>query len=318
MTTIQNILSDIQIDAPELESLPPERPIPDGRIWPADLVALLDNPKATKLLVDAPDNAVANLCRNCGGARLMFVFVSVSGPYAQPNGGKVKWLPTPVPGWYTGETHSSPCPRCTGEAWKDYLRANCGLKGDDLSVSLEQFRVTGDFAEKQLAQRAARNMLGMNERPEGFVTFWGQPGRGKSHLLKSLVNGFRGIGVRSRYVNASDLIAEIRDMFGDDRGGIAVEAAIRETRQIPVLAIDELDQIAHTPWVMQTMHRLLDTRYESSGLLTVLAMKNNPDSLPEDMAYLASRISGGVPVEVEGCDVREILGARAQRGLYND
>jgi len=317
MTTIKNVLGDMNIDLAESPAVY-VRPVSDGRIWPSDLVALLNNPKAVKLLVDVPEHAVTDLCRNCGGARLMFVFVAASGPFSQPNGGKVKWLASPTPGWYTGETHSSPCPRCTGEAWKDYLRANCGLKGEDLSLTVEKFRATGDFADKADALRAARGLLAMNERPEGFVTFWGQPGRGKSHLLKGLVNGFRGIGVRSRYVNASDLMAEIRDQFSDGRGGIAVEEAIRETRQIPVLAIDELDQLSMTPWVMQTMHRLLDTRYETGGLLTVLAMKNNPDSLPDDMAYLSSRISGGVPVEVTGCDVRESIGTRAQRELYND
>lgn len=274
---------------------------PSDKIYPAELAALFSNPRAIKLEVSGPPSA----CWNCGGSQMMLVYIIRSGPYQSPNGKKVKWLEGEgvAPGWYDGETHAAACPRCQGDAWKEYLRANCGLKDDDLNKSVESFKADGPYFVKEPAKTMARSYLAMNTNPSGFITFWGEPGRGKSHLLKGMVNGFRGLGVFSQYINASDLLSKIRDLFSDDRGGVAVEALIHHYRNVRVLAIDELDQINLTNWTRQTIHRLLDTRYEDANLLTILAMRN-PYELPEDLDYLSSRILGGDSVRVDGDDMR--------------
>jgi DNA replication protein DnaC len=297
MEAVQDIL-------PKVKNSPTYVPpvYPDDKIWPAELAALCrDNPKAIKLQIEG----LPAVCWNCGGAGMMFVYVIRSGPYPMPNGAKVKWLAGEgvAAGWYQGETHSAPCPRCQGDAWKEYLRANCGLKDNDLRVSIEAFKAEGIYFVKETAKNTARQLLAMNTNPSGFVTFWGEPGRGKSHLLKGLVNGFRGVGVFSQYTNMSDLLGKIRDLFSDDRGGVAVEALIHHYRNVRVLAIDEIDQVTYTPWVKQTIHRLLDTRYEDPCLLTILALRD-VNKLPEDLEYLRSRMFGGECIEVCGDDMR--------------
>lgn len=304
MTQIQDVLTQLPEVIPVQEDPPagPEK-FYDTRIWPAELLAILkNNQRSTKLLVDGP----ALACQNCGGSGRMFVYTWTGGPYRQPNGGKVKWLEGDgiVSGWYQGETHVAPCPRCNAEAWREYLRANCGLKGDDLNVSVETFKASGPLLfAKEPALLTARSLLSMNTSPSGFVTFWGEPGRGKSHLLKGLVNGFRGLGVFAQYINGADMIADIISRFSDERGGIAVEAVIRQYRNVRVLAIDELDQVSLSTWTKQTLHRLLDTRYEDESLLTVMAMKSSPEQLPVELDYLASRMKPGA-VEIGGPDMR--------------
>ena len=316
MNTIQSLLHEAQLEMAVPASDPtltiPARPLPDDRLWPADLAAILENnPHAVKLQIEGTPTA----CPNCGGFGMLGIYVWIRGPFQVPGAGvKVKWLNTDglAPGWYTGESHYSPCPCCQDDQWREYLRANCGLKGKDLNISLETFKASGPYFEKEEARGVARGLLAMNDYPAGFVTFYGGVGRGKSHILKALVNGFRGVGAYARYVNAADLIQEIKDHFSDGNGGIVVEETIRHYRKVRVLAIDELDKVKLTEWTLQTLHRLLDTRYESAGLLTVLAMNTKPEDLPGDLEYLSSRISGGVAVEVVGGDMRGDQGLRAR------
>ncbi|GIV86604.1 MAG: hypothetical protein KatS3mg054_0633 [Chloroflexus sp.] len=57
----------------------------------------------------------------------------------------------------------------------------------------------------------------------------------------------------------------------------------------------------------QMVFRLLDVRYERrDALLTLLALNTNPDKF--ELGYLASRMSGGLVIEVGGADMRAILG----------
>lgn len=311
--TIRDVITNMDLPRGEPIGGYAPVPIPDDRIWPAELKALFDNPNAVKLQIEGP--AIA--CINCGGAGMLFVYVWIRGPFSSPNGGKVKWLSGDgiESGWYIGETHSAPCPCCQGDAWREYLQANCGLHDKDLYITLEGFKSGGPYLEKEEAKKAAAGLLAQNKTPKGFVTFFGEPGRGKSHLLKGIINGFRGIGVYARYINAADLIQEIRDHFSDERGGVAVESVIQHYRKVRVLAIDELDQVQLTEWTKQTLHRLLDSRYESGNLLTVLAMRPTPEQLPDDLAYLISRIRGGVAVHVRGGDMRPFQGNRARKEL---
>lgn len=317
MDAIQDVLRDIPAPEADHDHRAPARPPMDERLWPADLKALLDNKNGVPMQIEG----VPGACPNCGGVGMMTVYMIQRGPFQSPGGGKVKWLEGPglAPGWYTGEMHYSPCPCCQEDRWREYLRANCGLEGKDLSISLEGFKAGGPYFQKEAALTVARGLLAKNQYPGGFVTFWGKPGVGKSHLLKSLVNGFRLLGVYSRYINAADLINEIRDRFGDGAGGGRVEEAIRHYRKIRVLCIDELDKIySFSGWTLQTLHRLLDTRYESAGLLTALAMNKAPEDLPGELEYLASRISGGVALDVGGDDMRPGLSARVWKGIANE
>lgn len=286
-----------------------------AKLWPEELKHYLEGPRAVPLEIKGPVSA----CPNCHGSGLMQVFLYTRGPFSQPNGAKVRWLEGEgiAPGYYIGETKYAPCPACQEDGWRAYLEANCGLRGIDLETSLEGFVAGGPFWEKEAPLKVARQLLAMNAHPKGFITFWGLPGRGKTHVLKALVNGFRLIGLFSRYVNAADLVEEIKSNFTNEHGQISVEEAIRHYRRMRVLAIDELDKVSMTPWVEQTLHRLLDSRSnEQHALLTLLAMNENPENLPSDLGYLASRIKGGVALEIRGSDMRDYKGA-SQRRIFD-
>lgn len=292
------------------------------RVWPRELEVYRDNPRA----VPMQPGSYADACANCGGMQVMMIYVIDAGPFKFPNGGKVKWLDFPevpdipgrptVSGWYTGKLEVAFCPVCRGDAKQRWLDANCGLAGDDLDVSLSDFRITPQNSGKAKALSVAKSLLAQNQQPSGFVTLYGGYGVGKTHLLKSLVNGFRKIGVLARYARMSDLLAEIRDWFGEERGVQAAEVVISDLRNVRVLCLDEIDRVNLTGWAKETVFRLLDARWtECNHLLTVLASNLAPDNLPAEFGYLESRMRGGVVVEVGGYDMRPGIGLRYRREL---
>lgn len=277
-------------------------------------------------------------CPNCGGHKIMMVFLIEQGPFQSPNGGKVKYLELDEPtitieydkdgneikrvkrgersGWYTGEMHAAHCPACQGGRMEAYVAANCGLDENGMRISLEDFKTVGTLDKKRPALDAARALLGMNREPSGFVTFLGDYGVGKSHLLKGLVNGFRQIGVLARYSTLADLLGDIREKFGETSGSRAVEEVIENYRRARVLCVDEIDKVNLTGWSKETIFRLFDSRWqESDKLLTVMASNTAPEAFPAEMGYLRSRINGGVVVDVPGPDVRNTQGKAARRTL---
>jgi DNA replication protein DnaC len=271
----------------------------------------MNDPKAVPLA----SGDMPNLCPNCGGHQILMVYVVKDGPFQTPTGGKVKWLDMPdgKSGWYAGELKVAFCPACRASGLNEYLLKNCGLEGSDLSISLGDFSVVGSYARKQAAKEMAGRLLGMNDKPGGFITFYGAYGCGKSHLLKALDNGFRAIGEVAQYQVMSEMLASIRERFGNEQGQVRAEDVIEHLQRIRVLCLDEIERINLTGWAKETVFRVMDTRYNRTDLLTVMATNCNPDDLPPEFGYLSSRMRAGVIVEVPGPDVREALGMQTRR-----
>jgi DNA replication protein DnaC len=293
-------------------------------IWPGELEIYRSNPRAIPLGI----GSFVRECANCGGYRVMMVFIVEGGPYKSPEG-KVKWLDLPdapdVPGrptgsgWYKGKLEVAPCPVCQGGARQRWLESNCGLSGTDLDVSLMTFKTTPPADSKRPAFDVVQSLFGKGRHAAGFVTLHGNYGVGKTHLLKALTNGFRQMGIVARYARLADLLAEIRDRFGEERGPQSAEDAIETLRGAQVLCLDEVDRVNLTGWAKETVFRLLDARCAEQGsLLTVLATNLAPDRLPPEFGYLTSRMRGGVIVEVKGPDMRGAQGIRAREALLED
>ncbi len=278
------------------------------RIWPGEFLALREEPNAVLLL---PETEYPLRCPNCHGWGAMMLFLIRDGPFPHPRGGRgeCRWLThRGRSGWWLGETKVEFCPVCRQGEKDLYLERNSGLSGRDLRISLQDFQVIGELSPKAPALETARRLLGMNQRPAGFVTFTSREyGVGKTFLLKALVNGFRAVDVLARYIPLPDLLVEIREKFGE---ADASDRLIAETRRAAVLCLDELDKAHLTGWALETIFRLLNSRYEErERLLTVLATNTPPEQMPPELGYLASRMQAGQVIEVAGPDVRRALGA---------
>lgn len=303
-------------------------------VYPPELAELKKNPK---VIFMAPGD-YPQLCLNCGGLGVMMAYRVDAGPFPQPAGRGSKWLEIDGrAGWCKGELLVGHCPVCQTGRLQIYLERLCGLEGRDLTTSLAEFRTDGILSEKAPALQIARSYLAMNRTPAGFLTFLGDRhtshGVGKSHLMKGMVNGFRAIGVWSRYTTLADLLADWHDHFGKD-AAVRTEELLELHRTIRVLAIDEIDKVDLTGWDRQTFFRLIDARHtQADQLLTILAAnayleddhlqiwRTNqwgatlPAPWPADLDYLASRIAGGVVATLPGPDYRMLQGHRAAAEL---
>ena len=297
---LQNI-PDPEVETGEVK----EAPKPLKIQWTPKLSAILESRDAIPLYPEQGNRD----CSNCQGIGILMVFKIESGPYRFPPMVKSKWLDiNRGSGWYIGETQTDFCPVCSSGRKQEILAANCGLSGQDRDISLQDFLYTDTVQQKAPARNAIAAFLGMNQNAHGLLTLWGSYGVGKSLLMKALVNGMIGIDVSARYITLSDLLAELREQYGENRGAAAVESSIMAYTNIQVLALDEIDRINMTDWAKETVFRLMDARYKKMDThLTVLASNKAPHNFPAEFGYLVSRIGAGRVIEVPGPDMRKIL-----------
>ncbi|MFA5150579.1 MAG: DnaA/Hda family protein [Candidatus Omnitrophota bacterium] len=283
-------------------------------VYPQEIKGLINSGMMIPLRIESKE---AGQCENCGGLGYLFVFEKGkdSKPLRYPPGIKSKWIPLgnmnaddKLSGWYVGETKQVDCPVCAKGQMKSWLEKNCGLFGSDLNVSLADFSITGMASAKKQAHDEVAKILSMNQLATGFITFYGSFGCGKSHLLKSIVNGLRGIGLRTFYSTMADLLTDIRTRFGEPNGSREVATILEFYRSIKVLCIDEFDRVNMTGWAMETIFTLVDDRStHKDEVLTVMASNKEPKNLPSEFGYLTSRINGGVIVSVPPPDMRPAL-----------
>lgn len=275
-------------------------------IWPESFTQ--DGSGARALIWEPPAPGPGE-CPNCGGLGFMYRWIPKAGPFHRfPAGDTATFVDGE--GWYTGSREGAPCPVCSGGARELYLIKNSGLHDDELKVRLDHFR---PLPGKERALKTAQKILAMTPRPYGFYTFHGDYGTGKTTILMALINGFRVAGLPATYARMADLLAEVRSGFADNPRE-AAEAILERYKRNQAMAIDEIDRVNVTPWVRETMFRLLDGRYQDQArTLTLLATNTKPENLPEDLAYLASRMNGGVVTEIGGADVRMAIGLQKAR-----
>jgi DNA replication protein DnaC len=127
-------------------------------------------------------------------------------------------------------------------------------------VMIELQRWLGDFAA--------------GDAPRGLV-LWGDVGRGKTHLLASLIRELTlDQGVSCRFIEFSHLVADAKAGFDEGRGlGVLLAPLSRVT----VLALDELGKGRATEFEQQVLDELISRRYNASlPLLTATNYRPGP------------------------------------------
>jgi DNA replication protein DnaC len=230
-----------------------------------------------------------------------------SGPHKYvPQGKSVHWHDG---GWYTGHLIQAECPICKFGKVVGHLRTHCGLTDAELDVRLEHFK---PLSGKKEARDAAGYLLSLTPFPSGFVTFWGDYGRGKTMLLQALVNDFCLAKVQAVYAKPAEVLADLKETFNDKAN--KTEGLLSSYSTSRVLALDEIDRFYDTPWATDIIFRLLDERYRRrKELLTIMATNRAPDKFDRELEYLASRMKEGMVVHVGGDDVRPGVARKEQR-----
>lgn len=207
-------------------------------------------------------------------------------PKCHGNGYLRKDLPVGHPDF--GEARQ--CSRWTADTVPS-LQENSGLTEARFKVRLADIVVEGRPGTARMLQAC----LEFCERSTGILTLWGGVGNGKTMALHGVVNELNGRGMQAVYVTAFALIAHIQGAF-DSRHEVRSDSAYRRLRSFEtfsVLALDELDKINPTKWVLDQLTDLIEVRYqlgedETAG--TLIAMNADPAQQSE---WIASRLLDG-------------------------
>jgi DNA replication protein DnaC len=287
----------------------------DETIYPDSFIALAKISERL-LVVEPPEINHPDDCSNCGGIEFMYYFEPAAGPYKHPSAtakGALRHIEGE--GWYVGNLVGEDCPVCSGSQRHHYLTKISGLEDEELKIRLEDFKALDG---KEEAKVMAGMILNMTPSPVGFYTFWGDFGTGKTTLMMAVCNGFRIAGVTAAYRRMADILAEVRESFGDNSRE-AAEEILRRYANYKVLAIDEIDRVHLTSWSQETVFRFIDGRYQRMQRnLTLLATNTEPDEMSQELGYLSSRMTAGQIIHVGGEDIRPAIGLQQKKEMFDE
>lgn len=143
--------------------------------------------------------------------------------------------------------------------------------------------------------------FGTNPLPAPAI--YGQPGRGKSHLLVATCEQLlKRHDITIRFWPVAGLLDELQDAFGDNQRHRKVW---QDATTVDVLALDDLGAEQVTEWRAERLARLVDERYQNER--PVLVATNYPPAAWEHTVggRTVSRLLGmTMPIELKGDDRR--------------
>lgn len=136
-----------------------------------------------------------------------------------------------------------------------------------------------------------------------FLTFVGEPGRGKTHLALGigwhwLENDFGLV----RYWQVEGLLDDLRHGFRADTDEriSQFDALLNRVKEVPLLILDDLGVEQSTPWARAKLDEIIDYRYLNAAK-TVFTTNLAPSKLEP---RIASRLQEGVVVVLDCGDYR--------------
>ncbi len=174
------------------------------------------------------------------------------------------------------------------------------------------------FLPPKGAERACQAALDFvsGKAKHHFLTFVGEPGRGKSHLALGI--GWHwlenNLGL-VKYWQVETLLDDLRHGFRADTDEKAqrFDDLLKQIKEVPLLILDDLGVEQSTPWARAKLDEIIDYRY-IRGEKTLFTTNLAPDKLQD---RIASRLQEGIVVVLEGEDYRSIK-ARMRRGRSED
>jgi hypothetical protein len=217
-------------------------------------------------------------CPNCNGSGIIVYKKILSGPYESTNGlndwsvingdvYEIEWMKT------------FNCPVCNGSTAG--LRDNIGLVGDEQKLSYSDLNPAKGQEQVYKAGESILDFYKGNGYIYGWLTVWGDNGRGKSRFAKCLVGEMALRGATVRYMLASTFLMELKDTFGDY--SVKTQDILDKYASVDLLVFDELDKVPITEYNQEQLMLFLDGRYrlgvESKKYMTILVMNGSPEDV---------------------------------------
>lgn len=139
-----------------------------------------------------------------------------------------------------------------------------------------------------------------------FLTFVGDCGRGKTHLVIALgIWQITKLEESAVYWQVPELLLALRDSF-EKSYGPSYEQIMGKCKTTELLILDDLGMQKNTDWAIEQLDSLIDYRYVRE-MLTIFTTNLKPSRLPP---RIASRIKEGEVVTLTCGDYRELKAKR--------
>lgn len=153
-------------------------------------------------------------------------------------------------------------------------------------VTFENLTMEGplrDPASRQLYQPAWTAAMQYSGQPQGWLTFTGPPGSGKSWLLAAIVNGRLDHQQPAWYTTTANLLDRLRAGY-DPEQAESRDSAFEQLCSLPFLALDDLNLHNATPWAQEKIDQLLDHRHNHRRP-TVIALQGSLNQVSDRLRH---------------------------------
>lgn len=243
-----------------------------------------------------------------------------------------------------GSADGTPCPHCDGTGWvlvqedgqelvrrcgcfetrrRERLLEEAGIPARYRHCTLENFQLwdpqNPTLARARTIVQEFVDLLSAAEMEKG-VLIMGPVGTGKTHLaVGALRQAILGSGVRGRFADFASLVLQIQMTFD---GSGSQRELLQPLVEVDLLVLDELGAGKVTPWVMDLLYYLVNSRYLEGR--TTIFTTNFTDTPRAGEESLSDRVSTRIRsrlyemcrrVELRGRDFRHYgLAERGERG----
>lgn len=145
--------------------------------------------------------------------------------------------------------------------------------------------------------------LAQGEVSRGLLIF-GPVGSGKSYLLGCIANEAISHGLEVRYIVYNDLLEELRHTFSKKEKDTSSMEIIHQTREVPLLLIDDLGTESSSEFTANTLYSIIDYRYREEKPL-VITTNLEIDELKDKFSLMGDRISQRI---LEMCEYLPLMG----------
>ena len=97
-------------------------------------------------------------------------------------------------------------------------------------------------------------------RPDGWITFLGRSGVGKTHLAAAIANAVRQTQPQVLFISVPSLLDHLRAGFSPN-AATSYEVRLEQIKRAPLLVLDDLTLGSGTNWAREKLLQVIDFRY---------------------------------------------------------
>jgi len=208
-----------------------------------------------------PENSPKPICPICGGIG----FLRLDAPVGHPKFGKI--VPCDC---NLAHVH---------DKGMENLRKLSNLQAMG-HYTFDNFNAMGfgmDTSKSQNLQSAFEMAKQFTANPQGWLTFLGGYGCGKTHLAVAIANARVELGKQALFIVVPDLLDHLRAAFSPHSTS-TYDQRFEQIRNAPLLILDDLGTQSATPWAQEKLFQIFNHRY-NARLATVVTSNHKLEEI---------------------------------------